>query len=510
MSEKIIVVDFGSKSTQLIARMVRSWNVYCEIYPCTASIPYDSSVKGFILSGSSVSVFDENAPKWDADYFFEKVPILGIGYGACKGISGLEVEIEKGEEDKAKAKAVSFSKDTLFEGVASSTEVWPDKKDYIADLPIGFHVLGRFSSGRVAAFKWFAGEQIPFYGLLFHPEVKETKEGGTIVKNFLVEICGCKQDWTPKTFVENAVNEIRKTVGDKRVVLALSGGVDSTVTAALIKRAVGDQLAAVFVNHGLLRKNEFEEVLDSYHQMKINVTGIDASARFYKALEGVEDPERKRKIIGKLFVDVFQEEAQKLGNVAFLGQGTIYPDIIESYSVGSASVAVKSHHNVGGLPEKMNLKLVEPLKFLFKDEVRKIGKEMDVPESFLKRHPFPGPGLGIRILGAITPERVKVLQEADAVFVNKLKEENLYDSVWQAGVILLPVRSVGVKDGKRTYTNAIALRAVSSIDAMTAQWVHLPYRFLEEVSTEIINRVEGVNRVTYDISSKPPATIEWE
>ncbi len=511
MNEKILIFDFGSQYTQLIARKVRACNVYCEIHPCTKDISIDNSVKGVILSGSPFSVNDSNAPKMAVKPLLEKVPVLGVCYGAqlvAKAFGGEVVPTT--HREYGRAEMIHDSEKALFEGMSKRSQVWMSHGDAILHLPEDFEVIASTASIPVAAFAEEKMSVHPFYGLQFHPEVYHSTEGERLLKNFLVNICGCLQDWTPAAFVKETVDHIKTIVGKQHVIMALSGGVDSTVAASLIQEAIGDQLTAVFVDNGLLRKNEYEEVLSSYRDMGLNVIGVDAKERFYTALKEVKDPEQKRKIIGGLFIDIFQEEAQKVENSAFLGQGTIYPDVIESVSVNGPSATIKSHHNVGGLPEKMNLKLIEPLRNLFKDEVRKMGREIGVSGAFLNRHPFPGPGLGIRILGDITAEKVKLLQEADAVFISKLRETGLYDEVWQAGAILLPVQSVGVMGDERTYEFTVALRAVSSTDGMTADWARLPYDFLGEVSNTIINKVTGINRVVYDISSKPPATIEWE
>ncbi len=506
MSEKIIVLDFGSQTTQLIGRRLRELNTYCEIVPYNKFPENDSSVKGIILSGSPFSVNDKEAFKPDLSSFRGKYPILGICYGAqylayCSG-----GKVEKGDS-REYGRAVltpTDSSDLLLKDTKKSSEVWMSHGDTITQLPANFKVIAQTDDVKAAAYK-IEGESS--WGVQFHPEVFHTEEGTLILDNFL-NICGLKKDWTPASFIESTVKELKEQLRNDKVILALSGGVDSSVTAVLLNKAIGDNLTCIFVDHGLLRKNEFENVLRDYEHLGLNVIGIDAKAKFYAELAGVTDPEKKRKIIGKGFIDVFDEEARKLEGVKWLGQGTIYPDIIESLSI--TGTVIKSHHNVGGLPEKMNLKLVEPLKLLFKDEVRRVGRELGMMPHLINRHPFPGPGLGVRILGDITPEKVRVLQDADDIFIKELREWGLYDQVWQAGVILLPVQSVGVMGDERTYENAVALRSVSSTDAMTADWVHLPYEFMAKVSNEIINKVKGVNRVVYDISSKPPATIEWE
>ncbi len=511
MVEKILIIDFGSQYTQLIARKVRACKVYCEIHPCTKPVVLDEEVKGVILSGSPFSVNDKEAPLLDVKGLLREVPVLGICYGAQLTAKYFGGEVARSKHrEYGRAKMIHDGGEPLFKGISKYSQIWMSHGDSIVSLPEDFKTIATTESIPVAAFRSENEENYPFFGLQFHPEVYHSTEGEILLRNYLVDVCHCSQAWTPAAFVTEMVHSIREKVGNQKVIMALSGGVDSTVAASLIQEAVGDQLSAVFVDNGLLRKDEFEQVLQSYHEMGLNVIGVDAKERFYKALHGVTDPEEKRKIIGGLFIDIFQEEANKVEDAAFLGQGTIYPDVIESVSVNGPSATIKSHHNVGGLPEKMNLQLVEPLRTLFKDEVRKMGKEIDVADAFLQRHPFPGPGLGIRILSSINAEKVQILQEADAVFIDKLKEKGLYDEVWQAGAILLPVQSVGVMGDERTYEYTVALRAVTSTDGMTADWSHLPYEFLSEVSNTIINRVNGINRVVYDISSKPPATIEWE
>jgi len=506
MHEKIIILDFGSQTTQLIGRRLRELNVYCEIVPYNRFPADDPAVKGVILSGSPFSVNDPEAFKPELTAIRGKYPILGICYGAQYLTWLSKGKVEKGDsrEYGRAILAQTGKNDLLFSNVTDLSQVWMSHGDSITLVPSNFETLATTGEETVAAFK-ISDE--PTWGVQFHPEVTHSEEGTIILDNFLT-ICGMKKDWTPASFIEGTVEELKMMLGDDQVILALSGGVDSSVTAMLLNRAIGKNLSCIFVDHGLLRKNEFENVLRDYEQLGLNVKGIDAKECFYKNLAGVTDPETKRKIIGKGFIDVFEEEARKLNNIKWLGQGTIYPDIIESLSI--TGTVIKSHHNVGGLPEKMNLKLVEPLKMLFKDEVRKVGEELGMNPHFIKRHPFPGPGLGIRILGDITPEKVHILQDADDIFIQTLIEWDLYDKVWQAIAILLPVKSVGVMGDERTYKNVIALRAVTSTDAMTADWAHLPYDFLAKVSNEIINKVHGVNRVVYDISSKPPATIEWE
>lgn len=507
--EKIIILDFGSQYTQLIGRRVREQNVYCEIHPYNKCPEIDSNVKGVILSGSPASVRQEGAPTIDLSGIRGKVPVLGVCYGAQYLVhsNGGEVEPSATREYGRAIMTIGAPGSPLFIGVTAQSQVWMSHGDTIVRMPANFRLLASTETVPNAAFK-IDGEET--YGIQFHPEVFHSTEGPKILHNFVVGICGCSQNWTPVSFIESAISDIRHKVGQDRVILGLSGGVDSTVAAVLLHRAIGKNLTCIFVNNGLLRKNEFESVLEQYKNMDLNVIGVDATDRFMKDLAGVTEPEKKRKIIGADFIEVFNAEAMKIKDARWLGQGTIYPDVIESTSVNGPSATIKSHHNVGGLPEKMNLKLVEPLRLLFKDEVRRVGTALEIAPNLLGRHPFPGPGLGIRILGDVTPEKVRVLQEADDIFISALRSEGLYDKVWQAGVILLPVRSVGVMGDERTYENAVALRAVASTDGMTADWVHLPYDFLARVSNDIINKVRGVNRVVYDISSKPPATIEWE
>ncbi|HYE53576.1 MAG TPA: glutamine-hydrolyzing GMP synthase [Chitinophagaceae bacterium] len=510
MTEKILVLDFGSQYTQLIARAVREANVYCEIVPYHKKIEFEPGLKGIILSGSPFSVNDEKAPEVNIDQLNSKLPVLGVCYGAqltAKQFGGQVAKSNKREYGRALLH--KQKDDVLLRDVTELSQVWMSHSDTILELPAGFDVLATTENIPYAAFKK-NGESLPLYCLQFHPEVYHSIEGKKILKNFLVNVCGCKQDWTPAHFITDTVNALKQQIGDRKVIMALSGGVDSTVAATLIDRAIGKNLSGIFVDNGVLRKNEFQQVLDTYATIGLNVRGVDAKQMFYSALAGKTDPEAKRKAIGRLFIDVFQEEASKIQGISMLGQGTIYPDVIESMSVHGPSVTIKSHHNVGGLPDIMHLELVEPLRYLFKDEVRKVGHELGIPEDLLNRHPFPGPGLAIRILGEITPDKVALLQEADDIYVKGLKQHNLYNQVWQAGAILLPVKSVGVMGDERTYEFTIALRAVTSVDGMTADWAHLPYDFLANISNEIINNVKGINRVVYDISSKPPATIEWE
>ncbi|MBS1917556.1 MAG: glutamine-hydrolyzing GMP synthase [Bacteroidetes bacterium] len=510
MTEKILILDFGSQYTQLIARAVREANVFCEIVPFHKKIEYDASLKGVILSGSPFSVNDTNAPIVEINEIHQKLPVLGICYGAqltAKQFGGRVANSSKREYGRALMH--KQKKDTLLNDVEELSQVWMSHADTILELPSGFDVLATTETIPYAAFKKNV-DTYPLYCLQFHPEVYHSVEGKKILKNFLVNICGCSQDWTPAHFISDTVEQLKKQIGTRKVIMALSGGVDSTVAATLIHKAIGNNLSGIFVDNGVLRKNEFEQVLETYNKIGLNVKGVDARKIFYEEFKGKTDPEAKRKVIGKLFIDVFQEEAKKIEGIELLGQGTIYPDVIESVSVHGPSVTIKSHHNVGGLPEKMHLELVEPLRFLFKDEVRRIGTELGIPDDMLQRHPFPGPGLAIRILGEVTEEKVRLLQEADHVYIQGLKDKNLYKTVWQAGAILLPVKSVGVMGDERTYEFTVALRAVTSVDGMTADWAHLPYNFLADISNEIINNVKGINRVVYDISSKPPATIEWE
>lgn len=505
--EKIIILDFGSQYTQLIARRIRELNTYCEIVPYNKFPSEDTEIKGVILSGSPFSVNDEKAFKPDLSAIRGHYPLLGICYGAqyLAFIGGGTVG-SCGTREYGRARLASFdANDMLLKGLHDNTQVWMSHGDSITQLPDSYKIIASSQEVPVAAYH-IEGEKT--WAVQFHPEVYHTEDGMIILGNFVKNICDCKQDWTPESFIESTVCELRAQIGDDKVVLGLSGGVDSTVAAVLLHKAIGNNLHCIFVDNGLLRKNEFSSVLEHYKTLGLNVKGVDASQRFYDALKGVTDPEKKRKIIGSGFIDVFEVEAKKLDNIKWLAQGTIYPDRIESLSI--TGMVIKSHHNVGGLPAKMNMKIIEPLKLLFKDEVRKIGRALGVPQNLVQRHPFPGPGLGVRILGDITPEKVHILQEADAIFINGLIENDLYDKVWQAGTILLPIQSVGVMGDERTYENAIALRAVLSTDGMTADWAHLPYEFLAKVSNEIINKVRGVNRVVYDISSKPPATIEWE
>ena len=504
--EKIVILDFGSQTTQLIARRLRELNEYCEILPYN-KFPNDTvGIKGVILSGSPFSVYDPSAFKLDLSNIRGTFPVLGICYGAqfMAYTSGGNVEAAGSREyGRANLSFIDVN-DPLFKNIQSGSQIWMSHGDSITQIPTSFTKIASTDDVALAAFK-VEGEKT--WGVQFHPEVFHTLDGTQLLENFL-SICECKREWSPASFVESTVAQLKAELGHDKVVLGLSGGVDSSVAAVLLNKAIGKNLICIFVDHGLLRKNEFEKVMKDYEHLGLNVIGVNVKERFYNALAGVSDPEQKRKIIGSGFIDVFDEEAHKIKDVKWLAQGTIYPDIIESLSI--TGTVIKSHHNVGGLPKKMNLKLCEPLRLLFKDEVRKVGTEMGMMHHLIKRQPFPGPGLAVRILGDITAEKVRIVQEADDIFISGLREWNLYDKVWQAGVILLPVQSVGVMGDERTYENAVVLRAVTSTDAMTADWAHLPYEFLAKMSNEIINKVKGVNRVVYDISSKPPATIEWE
>ncbi|MCK5443027.1 MAG: glutamine-hydrolyzing GMP synthase [Maribacter sp.] len=510
MQNNVLILDFGSQYTQLIARRVRELNIFCEIKPYN-KVPEDmSTYKAVILSGSPYSVRAEDAPHPDLSQIKGKIPLLGVCYGAqyLAHFHGGKVAPSNTRE-YGRARLASIKNDEpFFYEITDGSQVWMSHSDTIKELPENSVVLASTGDVKNAAYR-IEGEQT--YAIQFHPEVYHTTQGKLLLENFLVHIAGIEQSWTPDAFVDTTVAELKKTVGDDKVILGLSGGVDSTVAAVLLHNAIGSHLHCIFVNNGLLRKNEFQDVLDQYEHMGLNVKGVDASARFLDALAGESDPEKKRKIIGKVFIDVFDDEAHMVEDAKWLAQGTIYPDVIESVSVtGGPSATIKSHHNVGGLPDYMKLKVVEPLKMLFKDEVRRVGASMKIDDERLGRHPFPGPGLAIRILGDITREKVAILQEVDAIFINGLREWGLYDQVWQAGAMLLPVHSVGVMGDERTYEKCVALRAVESTDGMTADWVDLPYEFLQKTSNEIINKVPGVNRVVYDISSKPPATIEWE
>lgn len=509
MQEQILILDFGSQYTQLIARRLRELNVYCEIHPYNKIPEITPNIKGVILSGSPHSVREENPPKPNLENIKGKMPLLGVCYGAQFLAHFYGGEVGKSNTREYGRANLSFvdSSDSLLKGVSQNSQVWMSHADTILNIPSNYKTIASTHDVKVAAYK-IDGEQT--HAIQFHPEVYHSTEGMTLLKNFVYGICKCKGDWTPASFVETTIADLKKQLGDDKVILGLSGGVDSSVAALLLHKAIGSNLHCIFVDNGLLRKNEFESVLESYKHMGLNVKGVNAKEQFYSALSGLTDPEKKRKAIGKVFIDVFDQESKMEKEAKWLGQGTIYPDVIESVSVKGPSATIKSHHNVGGLPDYMKLKVVEPLRSLFKDEVRRVGKTLGLDENILNRHPFPGPGLAIRILGDITEQKVKILQEVDAIFIDGLKAHNLYNEVWQAGAIFLPIQSVGVMGDERTYENVVALRAVASTDGMTADWCHLPYEFLAKMSNEIINKVKGVNRVVYDISSKPPATIEWE
>lgn len=514
MQQKIIILDFGSQTTQLIGRRVRELDTFCEILPYNKFPKYDSDVIGVILSGSPYSVHDEEAFKVDLSQFVGKYPVLGICYGAQFIANSNGGKVEKtGTREYGRANLRTFDADNaLFKGFEENSQVWMSHGDTITAIPADCHVIASTADVKYAA---YASDTNPLWAVQFHPEVFHTSQGKLLLKNFVVDICGSKQQWSPASFVDSTVSELKEQLGNDRVILGLSGGVDSSVCATLLNRAIGKNLTCIFVDHGMLRKNEFRKVMEAYQGLGLNVIGVDASEKFFKDLEGVTDPEQKRKIIGRDFVEVFNAEAKKITDAKWLAQGTIYPDRIESLSI--TGMVIKSHHNVGGLPEEMHLQLCEPLKWLFKDEVRRVGYELGMPERLIKRHPFPGPGLAVRILGDITREKVRILQDADDIYIEAMHNyicedgECLYDKVWQAGTVLLStIRSVGVMGDERTYEHPVALRAVTSTDAMTADWAHLPYDFMAKVSNEIINKVKGVNRVCYDISSKPPSTIEWE
>ncbi|MEN9303686.1 MAG: hypothetical protein RL264_2115 [Bacteroidota bacterium] len=510
MHETLLILDFGSQYTQLIARRIRELNVYCEIHPWNKIPEITPNIKGVILSGSPFSVRDEKAPTPELEQIKGKLPLLGVCFGAqyLAHNFGGEVQASNTREYGRANLAYVDAENPLTSGMSVGSQVWMSHGDTIKHIPSSYKIIASTHDVEIAGYHI---ENEVTYAVQFHPEVYHSTEGTILLRNFVMSICGCKGDWTPDSFVEETVQQLKKQLGDDAVILGLSGGVDSSVAAVLLHKAIGSNLHCIFVDNGLLRKNEFKAVLESYKGMGLNVKGIDASEKFYAALSGVTDPELKRKAIGRVFVEVFDEASKQVENAKWLGQGTIYPDVIESVSAtGGPSQTIKSHHNVGGLPDYMTLKVVEPLRLLFKDEVRRIGRSLKIDDQILGRHPFPGPGLGIRILGEVTAEKVRILQEVDAIFIEGLKADGLYNDVWQAGAIFLPIQSVGVMGDERTYENAVALRAVSSTDGMTADWCHLPYEFLAKISNKIINQVKGINRVTYDISSKPPATIEWE
>ena len=510
MHEMILILDFGSQYTQLIARRIRELNVYCEIHPWNKIPKIESNVKGVILSGSPFSVRDASSPLPDLSEIKGKLPLLGVCFGAQFLAHHFGGEVSPSSTREYGRANLSFvdSNNILTRGMSNDSQVWMSHGDTIARIPSNYSIISSTKDVEIAG---YAVNDEQTFGIQFHPEVYHTSEGKLLLSNFIVSICKCSCDWTPDSFVEETIKDLQTKLGNDKVILGLSGGVDSTVAAILLHKAIGENLHCIFVDNGLLRKDEFETVLESYKGMGLNIKGISAADKFYKELKGLTDPELKRKAIGKVFIDVFDEESKKVSGAKWLGQGTIYPDVIESISgTGGPSQTIKSHHNVGGLPDYMKLQVVEPLRLLFKDEVRRIGRSLKIDNKLLERHPFPGPGLGIRILGEVSLEKVRILQEVDAIFINGLKEDGLYDTVWQAGAIFLPIQSVGVMGDERTYENAIALRAVSSTDGMTADWCHLPYEFLAKISNKIINQVKGINRVTYDISSKPPATIEWE
>ncbi|MEO6190986.1 MAG: glutamine-hydrolyzing GMP synthase [Saprospiraceae bacterium] len=511
MHSRIVILDFGSQFTQLIARRVRELNIYCEIHPFNKFDSLDKNkIAAIILSGSPASVRDSNHPSVDLNSIINHFPVLGICYGAqlTAHYYGGEVKAS-GQREFGYAELTDLQKDPIWNGLNELSQIWMSHSDSIIKLPVQFEKLASTKTIPFAAFK-SSTSSTPAYFLQFHPEVVHSIDGTLILKNFLLNICGIIPDWTPGSFINETVDSIKEKIGSDEVLLALSGGVDSSVAAFLLHKAIGNKLHCFFIDNGLLRKNEYDQVLHNYKGLGLNINGVDAKEYFYTNLKGISDPESKRKIIGKSFIDIFEKEAIKIPNIKWLAQGTIYPDVIESSSVHGPSSTIKSHHNVGGLPEKLNLKIIEPLRSLFKDEVRRVGKSLNLPDVILGRHPFPGPGLAIRIIGDITKDKIDILQAADEIFMNCLKTNNLYDTIWQAGAILLPIKSVGVMGDERTYENVVALRAVSSTDGMTAEWSKIPYDVLAQISNEIINKVKGVNRVVYDISSKPPATIEWE
>lgn len=509
MQEQILILDFGSQFTQLIARRLRELNIYCEIHPYNKIPEITNSIKGIILSGSPHSVREDSPPNIDFSKIKNKLPVLGICYGAQLISHFYGGEVGKSNTREYGRANLNFidSKDILLKNISINSQVWMSHGDTILKIPIGYKITASTHDVLIAAYSM---EREKIYGIQFHPEVYHSSDGTQLLKNFVFNVCKCNGNWTPSSFVEKSIKQLKEIIGKDKVILGLSGGVDSSVAALLLNKAIGENLYCIFIDNGLLRKNEFENVLKSYENIGLNVKGVHAKEIFYKALNKISDPEKKRKSIGKTFIDIFDQESKLINDVKWLAQGTIYPDVIESMSVNGPSATIKSHHNVGGLPNYMKLKVVEPLRNLFKDEVRRVGKSLGLDENILNRHPFPGPGLAIRILGDITPEKIEIIQQVDDIFIQGLKSNNLYNEVWQAGAIYLPIQSVGVMGDERTYENVIALRAVSSTDGMTADWCHLPHEFLAKISNEIINKVKGVNRVVYDISSKPPATIEWE
>ncbi len=509
MQEQILILDFGSQFTQLIARRLRELNVYCEIHPYNKVPKITHDIKGVILSGSPHSVREEKPLQPDLSNIKGKLPLLGVCFGAQYLAHFYGGEVGKSSSREYGRANLDFvdSNSLLLKNISKNSQVWMSHADTILKTPDNYEIIASTKDVKIAGYS-IKGETT--FAIQFHPEVYHTTEGTQLLRNFVYDICGCKGIWTSESFIDTTIADIKKKIGDDKVILGLSGGVDSSVAAVLLHKAIGKNLYCIFVDNGLLRKNEYESVLESYKGMGLNVKGVNAKDRFYSELKGVSDPEKKRKAIGKVFIDVFDDESKLVKDAKWLGQGTIYPDVIESMSAGGPSATIKSHHNVGGLPDYMKLQIVEPLRALFKDEVRRVGKALQIDDTILGRHPFPGPGLAIRILGDITEEKVKLLQEVDAIYINGLKSSGLYNEVWQAGAILLNVQSVGVMGDERTYENCVALRAVTSTDGMTADWCHLPYEFLANISNEIINKVKGVNRVVYDISSKPPATIEWE
>jgi GMP synthase (glutamine-hydrolysing) len=508
MQEMIVIIDVGSQYTQLIARRIRELNVYCEIHPFNKVPTLGTNTKGVIISGSPFSVNDNDAPYINLESIYSKFPLLGICYGAQLMAFQLGGGVKKSNNrEYGRSFLLPTHKSKLLNHIPTNSQIWMSHGDSIAEVPREFLITAKTEDIPVAAFEH---KELPIYGIQFHPEVTHSVDGSQLLENFVKDICHCKQDWSPSSFVDQTVKELKTKLGNDRVVLGLSGGVDSSVAAILLNEAIGEKLYCIFVDNGLLRKNEFEQVLHDYREMGLNIHGVRAADKFLNALKGIEEPEEKRKIIGRTFIEVFDEESQKIENVSWLGQGTIYPDVIESVSVNGPSATIKSHHNVGGLPETMKLKVVEPLKTLFKDEVRKVGAILGLSSLILNRHPFPGPGLSIRILGEVKAHKVHLLQEADAIFIDHLKSSGEYNKVWQAGAIYLPVKSVGVMGDERSYENVICLRAVTSLDGMTADFSHLPYELLSKISVDIINKVKGINRVVFDISSKPPATIEWE